>query len=542
MGRNRISRLGSHQLTRRRVLELGLGAGAALVGSALLPRGAWASGLPSTPIRFQPFTRELPTIANGQLTVLKSQPAFATGCTFPVTAKPNFYAITMKRAQAEIIPGVKTEIWGYDGLYPGPVIVSRMGTPDVIRFANDLDVETSIHQHGGHNPSDSDGLPMRDQLIFPGQSKDYCYPNQPSTGPDGRPDPNDNPSFLWYHDHATDITGPNVYRGLAGVYPVLDDLESGLIAAGKLPEVGSAFDLPLVLQDRLFNADGSLFYSPFEHDGFLGDVFVVNGKAQPFHVVQRRKYRLRILNGSNARIYMLRLSSGARFLQIGADRWLFPHPVERDRILLGMAEVADVIVDFGAQRPGDVVYLENILVQDSGRGPGGDLNAPDVRVPGTPLVKFVVAGGQPAGDLSISRTEPLRPITPISPGEIVATRTFEFNRSQGAWQVNGQFYDEDRADAQVKLGTAERWILKNGGGGWWHPIHIHLENHLVQRFNGRPPPVYNSFKKDTTLLGPGDEAEVFIRFRDHAGRFVAHCHNVEHEDDRMMIRWDTVAP
>ena len=544
-------RIENFHLTRRDVLKLGIGVvGAAALGDAARPRAARGDGPPPTPIRFTPFTRELPTPGNGGISILRPGATFTTACTFASGKQPNKYVVHMKKARVEIIPGVQTEIFGYEGQYPGPTIVGHIGTPDVVRFVNkaddsatpsrdDLDVETSVHQHGGHNPSTSDGLPMADQLIFPGQFKDYCYPNEPTGSLDGDPDPNDNPSTPWYHDHATDITGPNVYHGLAGLYPTTDALEDGLIASGKLPAVGSTFDVPLVLQDRRFNADGSLFYNPFDHDGFLGDVFVVNGKAQPVFHVQRRKYRFRILNGSNARMYLVRLSNGAPFLQIGADTWLLPFPIQRDRIFLAMAERADVIVDFATMQPGEV-FLENILVQDGGRGPGGDLNNPDVRIPGTPLVKFVVGAGAAAGDLTITRDTALRPHTPIGLNEIVRTRTFEFNRSNGAWQVNGRFYDEDRSDADVKRGSAERWILKNGGGGWWHPIHIHLEAHQVQSFNGAPPPIYNSFKKDTTLLGPGDEAEVFIRFRDHLGRFVCHCHNIEHEDDRMMIRFDVV--
>jgi FtsP/CotA-like multicopper oxidase with cupredoxin domain len=539
--RRNQSRIEGVSLSRRDLMKLGIGiAGASVLADAGLRGTARADAPPPTPIRFTPFTRELPTPGNGGIAILRPNGTFATTCTFASGKQPNKYLVHERKAPVEIIPGLLTEIFGYEGQYPGPVIVGHIGTPDVVRFVNDLDVETSTHQHGGHNPSTSDGLPMADQLVFPGQFKDYCYPNEPAGSLDGNPDPNDNPSTPWYHDHATDITGPNVYHGLAGLYPTTDALEDGLIAAGVLPAVGSAFDVPLVLQDRRFNADASLFYNPFDHDGFLGDVFVVNGKAQPFFHVQRRKYRFRMLNGSNARMYLVRLSSGTPFLQIGADSWLLPFPIQRDRIFLSMAERADVIVDFGGLTPGTEVFLENILVQDGGRGPGGDLNNPDVRVPGTPLVKFIVDGGA-AGNLSITASTRLRPNTPIGANEIVRTRTFEFNRSGGAWQVNGQFYDEDRSDANPKRGTAERWILKNGGGGWWHPIHIHLEAHQVQSFNGRPPALFNSFKKDTTLLGPGDEAEVFIRFRDHPGRFVCHCHNIEHEDDRMMFRFDVVA-
>jgi FtsP/CotA-like multicopper oxidase with cupredoxin domain len=541
--RRRVSPSTSVRLSRRDLLKLGLGvAGATALGDLALPGTARAKDLPRTPIRFTPFTRPLPIPGNG-ISVLQPEAPFTTSCQFAPGANPNFYTLTMRRAPVEIIPGVQTPIFGYDGEYPGPTILGRIGTPDVVRQVNALDVEASVHQHGGHNPSDSDGLPVADQLIFPGNFKDYCYPNEPTGTRDGDPDPNDNPSTLWYHDHATDITGENVYRGLAAFYPTTDALEDQLIADHVLPSRDGdvVLDIPVALQDRRFNADGTLFFDPFQHDGFLGDVFVANGKAQPFFKVQRRKYRFRFLIGTNARVYMLRFSNGLPFLQIAADSWLLPFAIPRgDRILLAMAERADVIVDF--RNAPDELFLENIVVQDGGRGPDGDLADPDVRIPGTPLIKFIVEGSPVANDATVQPGTPLRPNTPILANEIVATRTFEFNRSQGAWQVNGRFYDENRADATPRIGTAERWILKNGGGGWWHPIHIHLEAHQVQSFNGRKPPIYNSFKKDTTLLGPGDVAEVFIRFRDHPGRFVTHCHNLEHEDDRMMFRWDVVAP
>jgi FtsP/CotA-like multicopper oxidase with cupredoxin domain len=263
---------------------------------------------------------------------------------------------------------------------------------------------------------------------------------------------------------------------------------------------------------------------------------VANGKAQPYFRVQRRKYRFRILNGANARMFFLRLSTGAPFLRLGNDAWYFPFAIQQDRIFLGMAERADVVIDF--RNAPDVVYLENLLVQNSGRGPGGTIDNPDIKVPGTPLVKFIVEGPNVANDATIAAGDALRPHTVIRANEIVATRHFEFNRSEGAWQVNGRFYDEGRVDSSVASGSAERWIIKNGGGGWWHPIHIHLECHQVQRFNGKPPAIQDSFKKDTTLLGPGDEAEIFMKFRDHRGRFVFHCHNIEHEDMRMMSRFD----
>jgi FtsP/CotA-like multicopper oxidase with cupredoxin domain len=536
-------------LSRRDLLKLGIFVGGAgLMGYGLTPGtvradrgrgrnsgpgGGFGGGLQRTPIRFTPFSVSMPVPS-----LMPAVPAFARGCEFGVPTGPDpvFHEVHMRRATVQILPGVDTEIQGYDGLYPGPTLRSRIGTPDVVRMVNDLDIDTVVHQHGGHNPSASDGSPFADQIIPPGGSRDFCYPNEPAGG-----DPNENPSTLWYHDHAPDFTGPNVYSGLAGFTIVTDDLEEDLIDSGVLP--GPAFDVPMVLQDKTFNADGSLFFDPFDHDGFLGDVYVVNGKAQPFFDVERRRYRFRILNGSNARFYLLRLSSGQPFIQIGADSWLLPAAVRRDRILLSGAERADVVIDF-TNAP-DVVYLENILRQDEGRGPRGDLEDPDVQAP-VRLVQFRVRGAAVSPDASVAPGTRLRPNTPIDPGEIVATRRFELDRRGGAWQINDRFFDPDRSDANPRLGTAERWIVKNESGGWWHPVHVHLEAHQIQRVNGRrflpqqplQPPDF--FKRDTTLLGPNDEVELFVFFRDHPGRFVFHCHNLEHEDHAMMSRFDVV--
>jgi FtsP/CotA-like multicopper oxidase with cupredoxin domain len=247
--------------------------------------------------------------------------------------------------------------------------------------------------------------------------------------------------------------------------------------------------------------------------------------VQPFCKVERKKYRFRFLNGSNARFYELELSSGS-FLQIGNDSWLLPQAIPKQTLKLAPAQRADVIIDF-RNAPSEV-FLSNILIQESGRGPK------KVKRPGTPLIKFLVQSGTPVDNATIAPGQALRPHRAIRAAEIVKTRRFEFERRHGAWQINHRFLDPNRDDATPKLGTAERWILKNGGGGWWHPIHMHLEAHQIQRINGKPPPLVDSFKKDTTTLAPDDEIEIFMKFRTFPGKFMFHCHNIEHEDMRMM--------
>ncbi|MGZ0167883.1 MAG: multicopper oxidase domain-containing protein, partial [Planctomycetales bacterium] len=151
---------------------------------------------------------------------------------------------------------------------------------------------------------------------------------------------------------------------------------------------------------------------------------------------------------------------------------------------------------------------------------------------------FIVEGPPQVNSATVDVGTPLRPHTPIHEEEVVATRIFEFERRKGAWQINHQFFDEHRADATPTLGTAERWILRNEGGGWWHPIHIHLESHQQIRQEGAIPPLEDRFKSDTALLGANTEIELLMKFRTFKGPFVFHCHNLGHEDMRMMFVFD----
>jgi len=483
----------------------------------------------------EPFQREMPIPEVHQSVATFSAPN-PPGPTCSVPELPGFdleepllYEVRLQKGEQEIVPGFMSEIWGYTGnsgasVFPGPSFMVERNQPIIVRFINDLSVEASTHNHGGHTPPGSDGFP--NDFIFPGEFKDYYYPNITPDDEDS-----DFATFQWYHDHAMDITGENVYMGLAGFYLLTDDVEKDLIMSGTLPQ--PEFDIPMVLQDRRFDSMGQLIYDPMDHDGVIGDRFVVNGVIQPRFHVQRRKYRFRILNGSNARIYALKLSTRDRFLQIGNDSWMLPQAVAVPHLLLAPAERADVVIDF-THAP-DEVFLTNHLTHglDDGRGPDEDIDRPE-KWPsnGTPLVKFIVEGVQ-QNNATVAPGTALRPHTPIHRDEIVRTRRFEFERSHGAWVINERFFDPDRDDATPKIGTAERWILENSSGGWVHPIHIHLEAYQIQRIDGRPPPPHMAAKKDTVLLGDFD-AEVFMKFRTFPGRFVFHCHNVEHEDMRMM--------
>lgn len=489
------------------------------------------------------------------------------------THEVEYKHITEETTQ-QFFPGVDTPVFTYrdanqppgSGRTPGPTVIADYRKPIVVRNENHLtadrhpvnttgyDVETSIHLHGTHAPAHADGYP--DFYVLAGEARDYFYPNTAprvsqfngqAKGCEGDFDATWIPSTLWYHDHAMDITGFNVSRGLAGFYLVFDDRQKQLIADRILPnsfgfdDFGNPLDIGLALTDRAFNADGTLAYDFLDHNGHLGDVFTVNGTVQPFLRVQRRKYRFRMLNASNARVYQLRLSTRQPFLVIGADSWLFPRAGLVNSFELASAQRHDVIIDF--RHAPDEVFLENIMIQEDGRK-GKEV---DPRRP-TPLLKFVVDKGSPIpDDVTVTDDTPIRGVAGIDPSgqwapiradEIVATREFRFERANGGWTVNNRFFNPRRADALPRLGAAERWIIRNNSGGWWHPFHLHLEGFQIQTVNGRQAPFERSFNADTVNVHGDEVIEIFAKFRTFTGPFVFHCHVIEHEDMRMMAVHD----
>lgn len=226
----------------------------------------------------------------------------------------DYYEIVQKEALVEILPGKETRIWGYQGMFPGPTIKAQRGRKVIVRHTNELAIHTVVHLHGGITAADSDGFPT--EMIMPGTSKSYAYSNE------GRG------STLWYHDHAMDHTGRNIYMGLAGLYLIEDQNEASL----KLPN--GEFDIPLILQSHLFAGDGSFEYhaGPGDRFGAEDNTILVNGVPWPQLKVAARKYRFRILNASNARTFRLALSSGRPLVQIATDGGLLNEPVTSSSI------------------------------------------------------------------------------------------------------------------------------------------------------------------------------------------------------------------
>jgi FtsP/CotA-like multicopper oxidase with cupredoxin domain len=448
--------------------------------------------------------------------------------------------------------------------YPRIDMGQAAGSGLMVRFTNGLSTDPTdfglpiltTHFHGGHQPAAADGFPHdivnrpdsfpAHVTVRPGESYDYVYPWRDCGCIDGPSTSDERGSFYWFHDHILDFTGPNVYRGLAGIALACDELDSGderdgNVNALRLPS--GRYDIPLVLQDKVFDRSGALVFDPFNRDGFLGDTHVVNGVVQPFHRVDRRKYRLRFLDGSMARVYQLFLTNDAGqsfpMTQIATEGGLLAHPI-RDRFSfeLSMAQRVEVVVDFGDPMfdGQTAVYIENRMQQTDGRKPDGVVSS------GTKLVKFIL--GDRVEDPS-RVPDTLRPLTPISAAEkaVAERHSFRFDRDDGLFTVNGAAIDIERASATPGENRGQIWTLQNNSGGWWHPIHIHSEYMRVLTRNGQLPPPEErdgNARKDTVILRGGDVVQVYITFRDFPGPFVFHCHNLQHEDMAMMARYDVV--
>ena len=525
-------------LNRRDLIKLGLyGGTAGMLHLTRLDSGvlAWAldevnrnSGSDWKPLAaVKPFTQALPVPP-----VIKPvNPSTLPGV--QIIPGATYYEVRMRQGTAQLLPGMPTVIWGYQGTYLGPTFDARIGETTVVRQHNDLPVTTIVHHHGGHTPGISDGAAIASQRVQPGTFKDYIYPND-----------DDICATHWYHDHDLDFTGHNVFMGLQGCFLLHDDVEDGLNLPGGPGDPAQSgempFDLPLVIQDRIFDFNNQLSYNPFGHDGCIGDHFLVNGAIQPSVRVANRKYRLRFLNGSNARFYQLSLSNGMPFHMIGSDGGLLAASTDVKSFLIGSAERYEAIVDFSKLKVGSHVYLNNCMAQTNGRRPDGLSTQCTNAHPGPDgvgsLLRFDVAFS--AADPSTFRPGQNLRTLPIY-GSPTVTRNWLFERSNGAWQINGQFYDPNRIDARVKLNTTEVWVLQNGGGGWWHPIHIHRNQFRIVKRNGQAPGPLEQGLKDVFVLEAGDTVEVITFYNGNAqvGNYVMHCHNVEHEDMRMMMRW-----
>jgi spore coat protein A len=467
-----------------------------------------------------------------------------------------------------------TKVWGYEGQYPGPTFEAERGKPIDVLWENQLParhiftidphihgamppaptVRTVPHLHGSRSRPESDGLP--EKWFTPGHSALYHYPNsQPAT-------------TLWYHDHAVGITRLNVYAGLSGFFLLRDDEERSM----HLPS--GDYEIPLILQDRTLDDQGQLVYAPTMDDAvplppgvwgpmFFGELPVVNGAIYPYLNVEPRPYRLRVLNGSNSRFLNIFFNLAKRVTdipslaavhQIGSDGGFLPAPAKLQKLLLGPAERADLILDFSGLE-GKTVTLTN---DASAPYPGWNvLNAhwPEVYE----FMQFRVV--LPVSKKTSFSMPAQMPFSRLDETQAVITRDFVLSeqlgdqgRSMGV-RINGKGYD-DPVSEKIKLGSVEKWRFFNTSDDA-HPMHLHLVQFQIlhrQGFNAgtlkngkvelignvRKPHANEAGWKDTAVVVPGDVLTILARFEGYTGRYVFHCHMLEHEDNDMMRPYEVV--
>ncbi|MEU8617679.1 multicopper oxidase domain-containing protein [Streptomyces sp. NPDC048623] len=437
-------------------------------------------------------------------------PAFSVAMPVPPVLRPascadgvDFYEVSIRKATAEILPGTATDVLTYDGHFPGPVIHARSGRQVAVRQHNDIDMPVAVHLHGASVPPESDGGPMA--VFTPGTSRTYTYANrQPHAS-------------LWFHDHAHHMESEHVYRGLSGTYLLTDAVERSL----PLPK--GRYDVPVTIRDARFDGNGQLAYT-------MGDrnrtTVLANGRVTPYFEVAARKYRFRLLNGSNLRIFSLSLSDGTPLTQIASDGGLLERPVAVPVLTLSPGERADVVIDFSPYPVGTRLVLKNtgtslpeqlgqVLRFDVTHTANDSSRVPDV------LRTLPAAADLPAAvvtrDLVLSMDEDGRP----------DPRGF----------INGRMYDPERVDTTVAFGTSEIWNVSNANTRAAHNFHLHLVQFRVLERGGRPVHPTEAGLKDTVRVAAGETVRLHVTFDSYRGDYVYHCHMLDHSAMGMMANF-----
>lgn len=504
-----------------------------------------------------------------------------------------FYEVTMRQIKQKLHRDLPpTTVWGYNSMYPGPTFEVRRNEPILVKWKNKLpfehllpvdrtlhgaepdkpSVRTVVHLHEGRVSPENDGYPeawfTRDfENVGPKFAhKVYFYPNC------------QRPATLWYHDHALGITRLNVYAGLAGFYILRDDQEEKLgLPSGK-------FEIPLVIQDRSFYPNGELFYptqpghesppapqnlpidptlpNPSVVPEFFGNTILVNGKVWPFLEVEPRKYRFRILNGSNARFYRISLNSPSiKFTLIGTEGGLLERKIENvSQITLAPAERVDVVIDFSTHNGQSIILTNDAPAPfPDGAPPSSDL---------TQIMEFRVKQKLSKPDKS-KVPEKLSCLERLDPTDAVTVRknvlvesTDEFGRLKlllGSVmpkfpdRANGMTWDQLPLTETPYNGTIEIWELYNTTPDT-HPIHLHLVTFQIlsrAKFSGDPndhPDIGEPLPldpsemgwKDTVRANPGEVTRIIARFGPFTGIYPWHCHILEHEDHDMMRPYEVL--
>ena len=485
----------SEPLSRRRFLHL------AAAGTAVIAGG----GLPVL------------TSCKGAMGPDDGEPA-RSPLPMPATLSVAAASLVAAPGAARIAGQESSPAWLFNGLLPGPTIRARRGEQAHIRLLNHLPEPTIVHWHGVVVPADFDGHPRH--AIGPGASFDYQFPIVQRAG------------TFWYHPHPHHRTAGQIHRGLAGFFIIGDAEEDAL----SLPS--GAREILLLLQDRDGNAASAFSYVPTAADlssGMLRNVPFGNGVRRPTLQVSGQRYRFRVLNASQARVYLLALDNGAPLTVIGNDGGLLPSATEVESVFLGVGERLDFLIDFAALPAGTRVMLKSLPFSLS---PATDDHYPQGLE--MDLLELVRTAGSGATDPPLPAV--LSSVPPHG-SAVAADRTFVFRSTdqEDMHQINGRVFEMNRVDEQIPLGQVERWLFTNDSA-IPHPVHLHGTHfQVVSRSGGRNQVFpYEAGWKDTVLLMPLETVEVLAQFDRYRGIFPLHCHNLQHEDMGMMLNVEVI--
>ena len=522
--------------TRREVLQLGAVGALGIVGTK---GGSDKPSAPAVPLQTSSLLapQNMPVPYSGVFRRPPELLPYETGFDDGDPARPyERFALTQKLGQAQLVPGLLTTIAGYNGIFPGPTIRARQGTRTEVRIRNGLPqagllhpgaFRTVTHLHGSASLPQYDGYAS--DFTAPGHVKNYRYPNWQTA------------RTLWYHDHNQHVTAQNVYSGLAGFYPLADRFEQAQLPQGE-------FDVPLMVSDAMFKADGSLGYNDNDHKGLWGDVILVNGVPWPTMKVKPRIYRFRILVASISRSYRPTLSTRDPVYIVGTDAGMVPVVQAVQSWRQGTAERYEVLIDFRKYRTGQLIELRNLS------------NKNNVDFANTnKIMRFeVVADSGPASLNSIPATlddggalNPARggvATMSLLPAMAKAKRSLTVDRTGGEWSINGVTWADVEKSGYSKLFAnpqpydIEEWTLINASGGWFHPLHVHLVDAKItgRNTNRGKPFAWENGPKDVVYLGENESVTVLTQFDTgpgSGGRYMIHCHNLVHEDHDMMVQF-----
>jgi spore coat protein A, manganese oxidase len=447
------------------------------------------------------------------------------------------YRLTQKLGRAKIVPGLKTTVTGYNGIFPGPTIRVDQGTRAEVRIANWLGTSpvhggifnTVTHLHGSASLPQYDGY-ANDQTT-PGYVKTYKYPNWQQA------------RTLWYHDHNHFTTAQNVYSGLAAQYHLSDKYERAQLPQGE-------YDVPLMVSDMSFNADGSPAFEHADHAGFMGDTILVNGVAWPKMKVKPRVYRFRVLACGISRSFRFMLGNGEPVTIVATDAGMIRKPVKVASWRHGVAERYEVLIDFRKYKVGTKIELKNL----------SNKNNIDFRNTGKVMQFEVVADSGPRDGYVVPTTLEVGPqpfwqrgaidVMKLKPEMAKVRRRLNLKRRHGIWTINGEtWHDVERSGFRRVIGNpdpydVEIWELVNESGGWFHPLHIHLVDGQIIGRNTTPDGKAHPWErggKDVFYLGEHETVTALVQFNvgdgNAGGRYMVHCHNLVHEDNDMMIQF-----